>query len=280
MRLPEERITGRVFFMFSALAVNGLILMMIIHLSDADHQEYSDPLSDPVFLADYRPPKPPPLTRKIRRRPEPEKKIPKSMPKFSIRQKSVKVSCPKPKFKVPEVKFEISPVLTTGMAIAPPPPEPKPVVREVIPEPEPIAREPVPQPRPVVREAPPDPEPEAEPVVSKAPPEPAQTPVKEAIPSEFGLDEVDQRPSILRKVNPLYPYRAKRRNLSGKVVVKFLVSPSGHVEKPRVVESDPEGVFEKNALQAVRKWRFRPGYYQGKAVATWVVLPIHFRLSG
>ncbi|WP_124329516.1 energy transducer TonB [Desulfonema ishimotonii] len=109
----------------------------------------------------------------------------------------------------------------------------------------------------------------------EAPPSPL-----ESIPSEFGVGDVDQVPEIVKKVEPMYPYRARRRNIHGEVVVRFLVSAAGHVERPSIVEARPGGVFEKSVLQAVRRWRFKPGYFKGKPVPTWVVLPIRFNLNG
>jgi protein TonB len=117
--------------------------------------------------------------------------------------------------------------------------------------------------------------------VSAPPPDPAPS-TPEPAPTKLGyeLGEVDQAPQILRKVNPMYPYSARRKNLTGKVVLKFLVNSNGGVEKVSVVKAEPEGVFEESARQAVRKWRFQPGVYQGEPVATWVVLPIQFNMSG
>ena len=37
--------------------------------------------------------------------------------------------------------------------------------------------------------------------------------------------------------------------------------------------------FEQDVLKALKQWEFKPGYYRNQAVATWVVLPINFRLS-
>ncbi len=96
---------------------------------------------------------------------------------------------------------------------------------------------------------------------------------------EFGLGEVDQVPQIIRRIKPIYPYVARMRSITGRVVVKFLVDPHGHVRKPSILEAHPRGVFENSALNAVRKWYFRPGYWEGHPVATWVVVPIHFKLS-
>ncbi|CAN2050551.1 periplasmic protein TonB [Candidatus Magnetomoraceae bacterium gMMP-1] len=114
--------------------------------------------------------------------------------------------------------------------------------------------------------------PEPVPVISQ----PAQ--VMQSVSVEFGIGEVDESPKIIRKVEPLYPYNARRRNISGKVIVKFLVDKKGKIKKLSIIESDPKGIFEKSALTAVNKWHFSPGYYQGKPVLTWVVLPINFQL--
>ncbi len=67
--------------------------------------------------------------------------------------------------------------------------------------------------------------------------------------------------------------------ISGRVVLRFLVKTDGKVAKARVIEAEPRGVFEQSAMEAIDKWRFKPGRYRGNAVATWVELPIRFRLS-
>lgn len=95
---------------------------------------------------------------------------------------------------------------------------------------------------------------------------------------EFNIDEVDTKPRVSYRVKPVYPYSAKRRNVTGKVVLKFLVSKSGKVEKMQVVSSEPKGVFDKAAKDAILKWRFKPGIYDKKPVDTWVVAPFDFRM--
>lgn len=97
---------------------------------------------------------------------------------------------------------------------------------------------------------------------------------------EFGSDEVDQAPRVVKQERPVYPLVARRRNLSGKVTVKFLVDQTGRVAKPKILEAHPQGIFEESVLESVTKWQFKPGMYRGKEVATWVVLPIQFRLEG
>ena len=96
---------------------------------------------------------------------------------------------------------------------------------------------------------------------------------------EYNADAVDQVPQALHRVEPTYPSRARKQGICGRVVLRFLVEPDGHVSRPSIVESNPQGYFEQSALEAIRHWRFKPGIYRGKAVATWVTLPIQFRLT-
>lgn len=96
---------------------------------------------------------------------------------------------------------------------------------------------------------------------------------------EFGVDAVDQAPEALHKVEPVYPPRARKQGICGRVVLRFLVEPDGQVARLSILETDPAGYFEQSALDAIRHWRFRPGIYRGRAVSTWMVLPVQFRLT-
>jgi protein TonB len=50
------------------------------------------------------------------------------------------------------------------------------------------------------------------------------------------------------------------------------------VEDPRVEQSTRQE-FEKPALEAVKKWKFKPGMKEGKAVRTFMRLPLQFKIS-
>ena len=90
---------------------------------------------------------------------------------------------------------------------------------------------------------------------------------------------MDKIPQPLHRVEPLYPQRARKQGICGKVVLRFLVEADGHVSRPSILEANPVGYFEQSALDAIRHWRFKPGVFRGRAVATWVVLPVQFQLT-
>ena len=91
-------------------------------------------------------------------------------------------------------------------------------------------------------------------------------------------DTVDKAP-VPPRATPPYPDRAKQRGIEGRVVVSVLVNRSGQVEKIRILQSEPPGVFDEAVRNSVPNWSFEPATYQGEPVQTWGTLTIPFRLN-
>ena len=90
----------------------------------------------------------------------------------------------------------------------------------------------------------------------------------------FAEDEATQ-PSVVSKVEAAYPAELAGSKKSGQVIVDFTVDKEGMVRDARVVMStNPK--FEKPALDAIRKWRFKPGVKNGRHVNVRVRQPITF----
>lgn len=93
----------------------------------------------------------------------------------------------------------------------------------------------------------------------------------------FEPAELDRAPVVLSQPLPQYPPALRRTAATGAVLLSFVVDAEGTVRSPRVVESSrPE--FCAPALQAVARWKFRPGRKDGRRVATRVEVPIAFAL--
>jgi protein TonB len=103
--------------------------------------------------------------------------------------------------------------------------------------------------------------------------------VSSAAAQEYEASEVDTKPKIVRQMNITYPTLAKRNGQEGRVVVRVLIGTKGKAEKLEVVESEPEGVFDEAALKSLKYWQFRPGILGGELVATWVKIPLTFKLD-
>lgn len=70
----------------------------------------------------------------------------------------------------------------------------------------------------------------------------------------------------LVRVNPQYPSRALLANIEGWVHVEFTITTAGTVKDARVIDADPPGYFERAALGAVQKYKYRPKIEDGAAV--------------
>jgi protein TonB len=62
---------------------------------------------------------------------------------------------------------------------------------------------------------------------------------------------------LTQYTQPTYPPAA--RKLSGSVIVQYTIDINGVPRDVRVVESNPPGVFDGAAVDAVTRWRYRPG---------------------
>lgn len=94
----------------------------------------------------------------------------------------------------------------------------------------------------------------------------------------FDLASLDQRPEARVRINPVYPFEMRRSGLKGEVTVGFVVDSNGNVLDPFIVKSSNAG-FDEAAIQAVLKWKFRPGRKGGAAVNTRVAQPLTFTLN-
>jgi protein TonB len=83
----------------------------------------------------------------------------------------------------------------------------------------------------------------------------------------------------LSQLPPQYPYKAAQRGIEGWVRVEFYVTATGTVEHVEVIESEPPGVFDKAAIRAVSRWRFKPRMVNGRAVAGKAIQIVDFKLD-
>lgn len=132
------------------------------------------------------------------------------------------------------------------------------------------------QPPPRRKRADPPPKPEVQPrlprpetpmdgpgiAIGSAPVDPGKVPAP--VPGS-GYADGDLMPIVA--ITPDYPERAKRSGTEGFVTLEFTVGQRGRVRDPRVLEAQPRGVFERSALQAIARFRYRPRVVDGQPMA-------------
>lgn len=68
------------------------------------------------------------------------------------------------------------------------------------------------------------------------------------------------------KVAPIYPRRAQTRGIEGYVLLEFTVTKTGAVRDPHILESKPPGIFDRSALNAALKFKYKPKVVNGIAI--------------
>ncbi len=114
------------------------------------------------------------------------------------------------------------------------------------------------------------PEPTAGPVTGV--PAPAETP-------QASLPPGSEPPVLVVRVEPKYPETARRAKLTGDVTLAIVVEATGKVGKVEVVSGGPMGMTDA-AVDAVKRWVFKPARVDGRPVATVKRVHIRFELTG
>jgi len=109
--------------------------------------------------------------------------------------------------------------------------------------------------------------------VAAPPPAPPAPPAPAA---NYGASEDT---SYRRYRPPRYPPQAVRQRQEGEVVLRVLVGIDGSPAQIEIEKSSRSRLLDRAAMDAVREWKFNPGMRDGKAIQSWVLVPISFKLS-
>jgi protein TonB len=85
-----------------------------------------------------------------------------------------------------------------------------------------------------------------------------------------------QAPMVISRVDPDYSEEARAAKFGGAVVLSIVVDETGNPTGIEVVRGLGMGLDEK-AIEAVRQWRFRPGFLNGRAVPVAAQVEVTFR---
>lgn len=80
------------------------------------------------------------------------------------------------------------------------------------------------------------------------------------------------------RIAPQYPRKALMAKIEGWVKVKFTITPSGTVSNPEVVDAKPRRIFDREAIRAILKFKFKPKIVNGQGVEQVATQTIEFEL--
>ncbi len=84
-------------------------------------------------------------------------------------------------------------------------------------------------------------------------------------------------PTVLSKVEPEYSEEARKAKWQGTVILQVVVDEHGLPQQVHVTRSLGLGLDQK-AVEAVAKWKFKPGMKDGKPVQVIATIEVNFRL--
>ena len=86
--------------------------------------------------------------------------------------------------------------------------------------------------------------------------------------------------SPIVRINPKYPTSAARDGIEGWVQLSFSISPTGEVIDATVVNAEPKRIFDREALRAIKRWKYRPKVIEGVAqLQTGQTVQLDFKLD-
>jgi protein TonB len=69
----------------------------------------------------------------------------------------------------------------------------------------------------------------------------------------------------LYRVEPRYPVRALQRKIEGYVKLSFTIDEQGKPTDIRVIEEQPPRIFSREAITALKRWKYSPRLVEGVA---------------
>jgi protein TonB len=91
------------------------------------------------------------------------------------------------------------------------------------------------------------------------------------------VDNTIQQSRIITNPSPVYPVLAKRSRLEGAVKVRITIDETGKVANVESLSGN--ALLADAALEAVRKWRYKPAVVEGSAVEVVTTVEVLFKLS-
>ena len=103
---------------------------------------------------------------------------------------------------------------------------------------------------------------------------PKFTPV---VPQRVRISQGVTKGLLIRKVEPTYPALARAARVQGDVVLKAVIDREGNIQDLQLVTGHP--MLVPSAIEAVKKWHYRPYLLNGQPVEVETTITVIFALS-
>ena len=96
---------------------------------------------------------------------------------------------------------------------------------------------------------------------------------------QLGAGKISTNVIPLVRIPPRYPRRAANRGIEGWVKIEFTITGQGTVKDAVVVKAQPGNTFNRAALQAIKRWKFKAKVIDGETFEQRAVQVLQFKLS-
>jgi len=96
---------------------------------------------------------------------------------------------------------------------------------------------------------------------------------------QIGVGNISTNVIPLVRIAPRYPMRAANRRIEGWVKVQFTITKEGTVTDAIVVDSEPKNTFDRAALSAIKRWKFKAKIIEGMAFEQRAEQLLEFKLT-
>lgn len=94
----------------------------------------------------------------------------------------------------------------------------------------------------------------------------------------FNRVDGDAQPIVL--IEPKFPLTASRDGITGYVILLFDIQLDGSTGNIKILEAKPRGVFNQEAIRALKKWKYRPKVVGGRSmIQTGLKVRLDFNLD-
>jgi protein TonB len=77
---------------------------------------------------------------------------------------------------------------------------------------------------------------------------------------------LDKTATALVRIDPKYPTQAAKDGIEGWVKLSFSIDATGAVIDVQVLDAEPKRIFDREAIKALKAWKYQPQMQDGKAV--------------
>ncbi|RLA08245.1 MAG: hypothetical protein DRQ51_02970 [Gammaproteobacteria bacterium] len=99
-----------------------------------------------------------------------------------------------------------------------------------------------------------------------------------SLPTPVPLFKLTSVPRFISKIIPEYPKQMQTQNKQATVVIEALIDKYGKVRQVKIKKS-AGNLFDKAAVDAIKKSKFSPALIKGTAVAVMYRIPVKFKLQ-